>query len=213
MARRRQITRRDFMNGVALGSVAGTILSPLEAAARFGAGLPDNEYYPPKPTGMRGSPAGSFEVAHMQAMGEGDWPDPAHTTDDIYDLIVVGGGISGLSAAWFYRAQAGQGAKILVLDNHDDFGGYAKRNEFDVDGQKLIGYGGSMMLENPSQYSKVASQLLRDISIDTERFYSCFDQDFHSRWNLRRGIYFSQQEYGVDRLVPDPFRNWDGSAN
>jgi spermidine dehydrogenase len=48
-------------------------------------------------------------------------------TGEKYDLVVVGGGISGLSAAWFYRKAMGKNAKILVLDNHDDFGGHAKR--------------------------------------------------------------------------------------
>jgi spermidine dehydrogenase len=59
------------------------------------------------------------------------WDDvsPEADTDEVYDLIVVGGGISGLAAAYFYRKTAGPRVRILVLDNHDDFGGHAKRNE------------------------------------------------------------------------------------
>ncbi len=213
MAPHRTISRRDFMNGVALGVTAGTILSPLEAAAQFCAGISKEDYYPPKLTGLRGSHAGSFEVAHGVAYEGRTWKRPAAQTDDTYDLIVVGGGVSGLSAAWFYRAQTGPGAKILILDNHDDFGGHAKRNEFNVDGQKLIGYGGSMTIEGPARYSPVASQLLRDISIDVKRFYSYFDQDFYGRLNLENGIYFNQHGYGVDRLVPDPFQDVYSAAS
>lgn len=194
------------MGGVALGVAAGTILSPLEALGRMSAKIGNEDYYPPRLTGMRGSHVGSFEVAHGVAREGKMWPRPATQTDDTYDLIVVGGGISGLSAAWFYRAQTGTNARILILDNHDDFGGHAKRNEFEVDGQKLIGYGGSMTIEDPSHYSKVAAQLLKDISIEVQRFYSYFDQEFLARWKLERGIFFNQEAYGVDRLLPDPFR-------
>ena len=66
-----------------------------------------------------------------------------------YDLVVVGGGISGLAAAWFYR-RAKPSARILILDNHDDFGGHAKRNEFTLDGRRIIGYGGSQSLQSPN---------------------------------------------------------------
>lgn len=205
MAPRRSITRRDFLNGVALGTVAGTLLSPLESAARFGKFPGLDDYYPPKLTGMRGSHAGSFEVAHAVALEGRIWPRPAEQTDQTYDLIVVGGGASGLSAAWFFRAGAGPDARILVLDNHDDFGGHAKRNEFTVDGRRLIGYGGSMTIDGPSNYSRAAAKLLRDLSIDVDRFYDYFDQDFLDRWKLERGIYFNQRGFGVDRLLRDPF--------
>ena len=207
MAPHRKISRRDFMGGVALGFAAGTILSPLEAIGRMSAKIGKEDYYPPRLTGMRGSHVGSFEVAHGVAREGRKWPRPAKQTDDTYDLIVVGGGVSGLSAAWFYRAQTGTNARILILDNHDDFGGHAKRNEFEVDGQKLIGYGGSMTIEDPSHYSKVAAQLLKDISIEVQRFYSYFDHDFLARWKLERGIFFNQEAYGVDRLLPDPFHD------
>ena len=89
-------------------------------------------YYPPTRLNMRGSHPGSFEAAHE--LRDGDFWNGAtalHDTGEEFDLIVVGGGISGLSAAYFYR-QAKPNAKILILDNHDDFGGHAKRNEFHV---------------------------------------------------------------------------------
>ena len=93
-------------------------------------------YYPPTRTGMRGSHPGSFENAH--ALRDGTLAiEHVDTTDDPYDLIVVGGGISGLSAAHFYRSARPQ-ARILIIENHDDFGGHAKRNEVHVDGHLLL---------------------------------------------------------------------------
>lgn len=209
MSDRLRISRRDFINGVALSVAAGSALSPLELMAMSGE---PGRAYPPALTGMRGNHPGSFEVAHAVARAGATWPRPEHQTDKTYDLVVVGGGISGLSAAYLYRNRAGEDARILVLDNHDDFGGHAKRNEFTVRDRKLIGYGGSQSIDTPGHYSAVAKQLLTDISIDTERFYDYFDQDYFGRHNLGRGIYFSKEAYGEDRVLPNFMRGYDGDS-
>src|SRR5215468_4171739 len=114
------ITRRDFLNGAALTIAAGLTPTAQLAAQPF--------RYPPALTGMRGHHAGSFEVAHDLRDGKAFASD-ALPIEERYDLVVVGGGISGLASAWFYR-RANPRARILILDNHDDFGGHAKRNEF-----------------------------------------------------------------------------------
>src|SRR6478672_6419319 len=122
----RSITRRDFLNGVAVG--AGMLAIPdwaaEKAADEYG---PEKStgYYPPALTGMRGNHDGTYTYAHALRDGE-SWDSngaPAKT-GEAYDLVVVGGGISGLSAAYFYRKRAGAKARILILDNHDDFGGH-----------------------------------------------------------------------------------------
>jgi len=133
----RAITRRDFLNGVAIG-VGGAMganllhvpgINALLQAAAFAQDTPG--YYPPALAGMRGSHDGSYDVSHALRDGR-FWQSAVQPIDtsETYDLIVVGGGISGLAAAYFYRARAGVSARILILDNHDDFGGHAKRNEF-----------------------------------------------------------------------------------
>ncbi len=209
MKTRSKITRRDFLNGMALSLAAGTTLSPVEILAKSSGRA--SPYYPPALTGMRGSHDGSFEIAHALARAGQKFSRPSQQTDSTYDLIVVGGGISGLSAAKFFRDRGDGASKILVLDNHDDFGGHARRNEFDVDGKTLLGYGGSQTIDGPAKYSKVAGQLLRDLSIDTQRFYDYYDQSYFSSRGLKRGIYFDQPTYGVDRVLANPIPGFLGN--
>ncbi len=113
----------------------------------------------------------------------------------------MGGGLSGLAAAHFYRKQKPK-ARILILDNHDDFGGHAKRNEFQLGSRTLIGYGGSQTLQEPSGYPDVVKGLLRDLGVDKKRFDTAYDQGFYKRNGLRAGIHFNRENWGVDRMVP-----------
>lgn len=162
------ITRRDFTNGVAIGTGA-SLLAPVDLFAQGESISPPSTaptpVYPPSLTGMRGSHEGSYEVAHALAWG-GQKPAEYRALDEHYDLIVVGAGMSGLAAAWFYRKKMGHDARVLVLDNHDDFGGHAKRNEFHVDGRMLLSLGGAQNLENPGSYDDVSRELLVELGID-----------------------------------------------
>ncbi|WP_010176810.1 NAD(P)-binding protein [Pseudomonas sp. PAMC 25886] len=189
------ITRRDFLNGVAITIAAGmTPLQILQAA-------PDGRYYPPALTGLRGSHVGSFEIAHQ--MG---WEKKVFDTDKLpitedYDLVVVGGGLSGLSAAWFYREKHPK-AKILILENHDDFGGHAKRNEFQAGGRMIIGYGGSEAFQSPNHlYSKEVNGLLKKLGVNIKRFETAFDREFYPGLGLSRGVFFDKENFGEDKLV------------
>src|SRR5258707_12466440 len=155
----REITRRDFLNGVAVGTGAtllgGSIgAEQLFAAAAFDEFAPEKapDYSPPARTGIRGNHDGSFTFAHRMRDGEsasslGD----AAPTGESYDLAIVGGGISGLAAAYRFRQTAGRRAKILVLDNNDDFGGHAKRNEFQAGGRMVLPYSGKYTPRRPSR--------------------------------------------------------------
>ena len=168
-----------LLNGVALG-VGGVLAAPhLASALDSPAFAPEKapEYYPPALMGMRGNHDGTFTFAHKLRDGKfaGTAPNP-ESTGETYDLIVVGGGISGLSAAHFYRKSAGSNTRILILDNHDDFGGHAKRNEFQAGGRLLLSNGGTQSIESPSRYSDVAKGVLKDLGIETKKFYKAYDQ-------------------------------------
>ncbi len=201
----RDITRRDFVNGVgvAVGAVGGSLLAPGWASAREGTPHAPlaQDYYPPALTGMRGSHPGSFEAGHALRDGN-SWTD-ATDTGEHYDCVVIGGGLSGLSAAYFFLTSAGSGARVLVLDNHDDFGGHAKRNEMTYRGRTLMLPGGTSYLESVGHYSAVCRTLLAAVGIDIDSAYatSAAGRRFYGSLGLGNATFFSKEVFGEDRLV------------
>ena len=189
------ITRRDFLDGARI-AIGGSLMAPWAELLANDLGK-SGDSYPPARTGLRGSHDGSWEVMHARVTGQ-TWP--AGRPEESYDLIVVGGGISGLSAARFYRGRKPD-ARILVLENHDDFGGHAKRNEFSINGQTRIGYGGTESIDTPSAYTDAAKRTLAEIGIDTSKFYDAFDQTLYSSLGMARGIVFDQDNFGRQKLV------------
>ena len=205
----RSITRRDFLNGVAV--TAGASMLPANLLAAEGADLENSDpgksrdYYPPALTGLRGSHVGAFEVMH--SVRDGSFWDTAgkpEDTGEYYDLVVVGGGISGLSAAYYFQQAAGGKAKILILENHDDFGGHAKRNEFTVGSRKMLGYGGTFSIESPAPYSAVAKGLVNDLGIDVSSYQKYLHRDIYRSQGLTPKIFFDKETFGADKLVTDP---------
>ena len=189
------VTRRDFLNGVSV-ALGASLLAPWADLIAQGWD-PGSDYYPPARTGLRGTHEGAWETMHARVQGK-TWR--AGAPEEQYDLVIVGGGISGLASAHLYRKQR-PNARILILDNHDDFGGHAKRNEFSIDGQTRIGYGGTESIDTPSAYTAIAKETLVDIGIDTARFYEAYDQTLYAKLGLSKSILFDQENFGERKLV------------
>ena len=193
----RAITRRDFIHDVGITALGLSLPLPGLTAPVSGG----TDYYPPTLTGLRGAHPGAFEVAHALAR-EGKHFDNPQALDETYDLIVVGGGISGLATAYYYRKLHGAQSRILILDNHDDFGGHAKRNEFHQGGPMRLAWGGTVNLEY-TLYSQVAKDFIRELGIDIPRLR----KDYSFNWlgshgHLKPALLFDAAHYGRDVLLP-----------
>jgi spermidine dehydrogenase len=209
----RPILRRDFLNGIAIGigAALGTDLIgriPGIETMLIAAGFAQDQsgYYPPASTGMRGSHDGSYDVSHALRDGR-FWQSAAQPIDtkETYDLVVVGGGISGLAAAYFYRTRTSRSARILILDNHDDFGGHAKRNEFRPGGKLWIANGGTASIESPFPYSNEARGLMSAIGIEPQALAAQARAADRSVFQgLQNSYFFDKETFGADRLVVGP---------
>jgi len=198
--RRLGTTRRGLIHGAA-GAGLGSLL-PARLLAHTVGRQARGGSYPPGLTGLRGNHDGSWETAHLLARsGQRDF-GPVRTAPQVdYDLVIVGAGISGLSAAYFYRRNIDASAKNLILDNHDDFGGHAKRNEFDVTGSVLLGYGGSQTMQEPSKYPDVVKSMLEAIGANTDVFPEAYDDGFFRRHGLAGAVFFDEATWGQSRMV------------
>lgn len=212
----RKITRRDFLNGAAMTIGAASLSAGVPAKPPV-ADEPQSHagYNPPVTTGLRGSHPGSFEVVH--ALRDGTfWKTAGNPLQlqEHFDLIVVGGGISGLAAACFFRERAGGDARILILENHDDFGGHAKRNEFHLGGKLQLLNGGTMLIDSPTPYSSQSAGLLAKLGIDPVAFEKKFPlHNLYSSLGLGTGIFFDKQTFGEDRLLAGAPAEWGESQD
>ncbi|CAN7322321.1 NAD(P)-binding Rossmann-like domain protein [compost metagenome] len=194
------ITRRDFLNGTALTIAAGLAPVQLLHAQQGGAGVA----YPPALTGLRGNHPGTYTLAHSLAREGAKYP--VVLAREAFDLVVVGGGLSGLAAAWFYRRRFGANRRILILDNHDDFGGHAKRNEFTVRGKRLVTYGGSAEMPAGAGSDAAVRELLAGIGLDAARPPGTSSADPYAALDMGRAVFFDAEHFGRDQWVAgDPF--------
>ncbi|MBW5248368.1 NAD(P)/FAD-dependent oxidoreductase [Streptomyces sp. P01-B04] len=207
----RKVTRRDFLDGVAVTAMGAAAAVALPGAAQaapsahpgptpHGHGRPKAPY-PPTATGLRGQQPGAYDVAH--AVRDGAFaPGRISDTRETYDLVVVGGGLSGLAAAYLYRKHAGPKARVLILDALDDFGGHARRNEFHVGRTQLLSNGGTVNIDTPSTWSRGARDLLtKDLGVDLKALEATVKGDAYAPYSLRSGTLFNSERWGKDQLV------------
>jgi spermidine dehydrogenase len=131
----RPIARRDFIKGLMVG--AGCLVLPGCSGSTSDPDTPPTPTSPPVPHSFfAGDTEESYSACHRVSNGE-RFDKGAKDTGEVFDLVVVGAGLGGLTAAYFYHQQR-SGETILLLDNHADFGGDAQRNEMTVKGQNII---------------------------------------------------------------------------
>ena len=212
----KEITRRDFLDGVAISVGSAALLGPKKALASAveAASSETRHYYPPTLTGIRGSHEGAYEASHALAW-RGEKPSSYTDLEEEYDLVVVGAGISGLAAALFYQQKAGKDARILLLDNHDDFGGHAKRNEFHSQSQMLLGPGGSGNFQDSHLYSQQSKELIRELGFDLNKVRDAMAPG----WGMADaqvdvGLYTDKKHFGEDKIINGPWMGtWFGLGN
>ncbi len=202
------ISRRDLLHDAALTTLGLTVGStlPVDALAAgpgtsdvsVGRG-PQPESYPPTRTGLRGSHPGAFEVAHGLAREGKAFPEP-EDLEESYDLVVVGAGISGLAAAHYYQQRFGSDARILLLENHDDFGGHARRNEFHQGGPMVLSMGGTHNLEW-WKFSKTVKGFLGEHGVNLRAMRKKKDFAYGRSAPNSPAMWFDKDTYGEDRLV------------
>jgi spermidine dehydrogenase len=204
----RRIPRRDFLNGLAIGILGAHALPAADAmaahldAAPPQSAVPPSTPYPPARTGLRGNyPSAVAAFGPMQTGAYRQFPALDVDTGERYDLAIVGGGISGLAAAHFWRRALGPSQRVLILDNHDDFGGHAKRNELTYQGRTFIGYGGTMGIASPYPYSYTAKRLIEELGIQVERNGDFQNREAFQKLDLGPAMFFDKEHFAEDRVV------------
>jgi len=217
-------TRREFVEAVVGTLVGAAAIAANTPASATTPNLPASTApspstpapvaagdYPPSLQGIRGQIQSAMEAGH--ALRDGAVMPSAEHLDETYDLVVVGAGMSGLAAAYFFR-KAQPNAKVLILEGCDDFGGHARRNEFNVGGRQVISAGGTYMIMFPTTYTPEGKTLLADIGINADRYYQAASAtaEITDRYNLLPAVFFDRESYGVDRLVANA-KDFTGSSS
>ncbi|MCW3819720.1 NAD(P)-binding protein [Micromonospora sp. DR5-3] len=196
------IRRRDLLNGalIAAGAAALTAIPGTAHASSRGSATPLPRSTPPAQTGLVGQTDAARAAGHGATFGGANFGRPRRLRE-VYDLVVVGGGVSGLAAAHFYRKAHGPNSRILVLEALGDFGGHQHRNEFTVDGRMLLSNGGMVNLDSPDTWNPASRGLMDDLGIDFAELAEGVDTGFYERTGLTQGYFFPEEHFGTDTFL------------
>ena len=195
----RPIARRDFLNGIALAIVGAGVSAGVAQGQSSG---DDPSTYPPLIGGLRGNYPAAVDIFEPIRRGQyARFPVADPDIREEYDLVIVGAGMSGLAAAHFWRSGLGNGERILILDNHDDFGGHAKRNEFHHNGKTYIGVGGTLGIATPYPYSYGAKALIKELGVEVDRGREFNNRDLETKYHLVSGTFFNKEVFKEECLL------------
>ena len=174
-----KITRRDFVAGTLVGIGGGAMFGHADASSTLEPPAQPPSSFPPEMGGYdwngyagvgdyaksNGNIASVRDTAHLVRDGlTEELMKKTEDTGEEYDMVIIGGGFSGLGAAYQFHKKYGDKKKCLIIENHPVFGGEAKMNEFEVDGYKIFGPQASNDFGPPAKDSK---GLIADIYRDT----------------------------------------------
>ena len=192
-----KIIRRDFLQGFAIG------MGALGLGCQTGGLFSKHSHSLSTEKGFNGQCTSSQQLGHFVRDSKHlsiSFLNSKQTFDSHYDLIVVGAGLAGLSAAFTFQLGRNHKAKILVLDNSKQLFGHARINAFQYNGKKYIAPGGAYALESPQESPEVVVDLFAKIGLNLDTLKSYRDENFFSRHKLSSALLMDPRTLDVPRL-------------
>ncbi len=187
------MTRRDFLNGVLIGSGTPLLAAPPPSDAAWDGPGGVGDYRK-----SHGNPWKVLSTAHRIRDREFSADElSAEDTGEVFDLVIVGGGMSGLGAALHFQHTGRPRGTCLILDNHPIFGGESKRNEFVVQGQRLMAPQGANEFNVPTDIDSDAYEIFEQLKIPRRFDYQTVPDDL-------RGLEFDRTNYGFQHWLHAP---------
>ena len=208
------ISRRDFVNGSLVG-VGATLLGAAGPGCTADPTPPSAASDPWTGYGgvgdyaiSNGNVAAVRDAAHLIRDGKtADLSRDAIDTGETYDMVIIGGGFSGIGAAYQFDKSCDESKRCLVLENHPIYGGEAKQNEFDVDGYRLYGPQGSNDFAPPDRDSdSLIADIYRDTGLPFEYEFvaqGSGNSEVRAPREHFYGIYWEEERYDTGYFVGD----------
>ena len=213
----RSITRRDFVGSMLLGTGAVLLGSPTPSKILYN----KKKYNFSDPwTGYSG--VGDYATSNgntrsvmlaSHQLRDGEKPNlisSAVSTGEVYDLVVIGGGFSGLGAAFQFQEKS-EGKSCLIIENHPVFGGEAKENEFEIEGHRLFGPQGSNAFVTPTGHTTLSDDVFRKVGLPLEYSFADKQNDFGIKtpYDSYDAMFWGEHKFDVGHFFgKGEKRNW-----
>ncbi len=213
----RSITRRDFVGSMLLGTGAVLLGSPAPSKILYN--KRKNNFSDPW-TGYGG--VGDYATSNgntrsvmlaSHQLRDGEKPNlisSAVSTGEVYDLVVIGGGFSGLGAAFQFQEKS-EGKSCLIIENHPVFGGEAKENEFEIEGHRLFGPQGSNAFVTPTGHTTLSDDVFRKVGLPLEYSFADKQNDFGIKtpYDSYDAMFWGEHKFDVGHFFgKGEKRNW-----